>query len=288
MLPLVKYTLIITEKPEAASRIASALDSKGTPKKNIENGVPYFLVKREDDLVVVPALGHLYTVSNKQKGKKGYPVFDYQWIPKYLVERGATRSRRWIETITRLAENADRFIDACDYDVEGSIIGYSIIKYACENKENVAQRMKFSTLTEDELERAYTALLPQLDFPLIEAGLTRHEVDWLYGINLSRALTTAARKCSRRYVTLSSGRVQGPTLSFLEKRERKIKSFVPIPYWMVKAEVEIGGHVYEADYEKRSLSKDEAEELINICGGKKGKIDKVEKRKFDRVPPYTF
>ena len=37
-------------------------------------------------------------------------------------------------------------------------------------------------------------MLPHLDFALVEAGLTRHEVDWLYGINLSRALTTAVKK----------------------------------------------------------------------------------------------
>ncbi len=35
-----KYTLIITEKPDAAQRIADALDEKGKSKKTEENGVP--------------------------------------------------------------------------------------------------------------------------------------------------------------------------------------------------------------------------------------------------------
>lgn len=50
-----KYTLIITEKPDAAQRIAQALDHEGKPKKIEEKGVPYFLAHRGRKLVVVPA-----------------------------------------------------------------------------------------------------------------------------------------------------------------------------------------------------------------------------------------
>jgi DNA topoisomerase-1 len=119
-----------------------------------------------------------------------------------------------------LAKDADNFIDACDYDIEGSIIGYCILKYACGNKEGISKRMKYSTLTKEELEKSYAEALPHLDFALIEAGRTRHEVDWLYGINLSRALTIAAKDWSGKYATLSTGRVQGPTLRFLSGKEK--------------------------------------------------------------------
>ena len=68
---------------------------------------------------------------------------------------------------------------------------------------------------------------------LIESGRTRHEVDWLYGINLSRALTFAARNWSGRYSTLSTGRVQGPTLTFLAAKERELIHFVSKSYWKI-------------------------------------------------------
>jgi len=74
---LEKYTLIITEKPDAANRIATALDVEGKPKKNVRNGVPYYKVFREGNIVVVPALGHLFTIKAKKKGQM-HPVFDYQ------------------------------------------------------------------------------------------------------------------------------------------------------------------------------------------------------------------
>ncbi|RLI20183.1 DNA topoisomerase I, partial [Candidatus Bathyarchaeota archaeon] len=206
-----KYTLIITEKPDAALRIASALDKKGKAKKFEDSGVPYYVAERDRKIVVVPAIGHLYTVAEERRGRNYYPVFSFRWVPRYVAERGAKQIRTWIETISKLANDADVFVDACDYDIEGSLIGYCILKYACGDKEDVSKRMKYSTLTKKELENSYAKMLPRLDFALIEAGRTRHEVDWLYGVNLSRALTIAARDWSGKYATLSTGRVQGPT-----------------------------------------------------------------------------
>ena len=284
-----KYTLIITEKPDAARRIAMALDAEGKPQKVLESGVPYHVAKRSEEIVVVPALGHLYTVADQKRGKQNYPVFDFRWVPRYLAERGASRIRTWLKVISKLAENADRYVDACDYDIEGSIIGYSILKYACGGKEKTAQRMKYSTLTKDELEKAYGDLSEHLDFALIEAGLTRHEVDWLYGINLSRALTAAAKNYSGRYATLSTGRVQGPTLNFLETREERIKCFVPTPYWSIKAEVKIDKTIFKAEYEKNAIeTKAEADAVVNSCKGKDGEIEKIEVNEFKQMPPLPF
>jgi len=284
-----KYTLIITEKPDAAQRIAQALDSKGKPKKVEENGVPYFLAHRDRELVVVPAIGHLYTIIHERGRRNYYPVFNFKWAPRHLAERGAKQIRTWIETISKLANDAEEFIAACDYDLEGSLIGYCILKYACENKEAVAKRMTFSTLMKSELEKAYEEPLPQLNFALIEAGRTRHEVDWLYGINLSRALTLAARRWSGRYSTLSTGRVQGPTLKFLIEREKGIRSFVPTPFWEIRAEVEINKSTYEVEYERKRIEKKaEADAVVRACTDKTGEIKKVGVRKFRQKPPIPF
>jgi len=284
-----KYTLIITEKPDAAQRIASALNEKGKAKKTEDNGVPYYVAQRDKEIVVVPALGHLYTVAEERKGRNYYPVFNFRWAPRHTVERGAKQIRTWIETISKLANEANVFVDACDYDIEGSVIGYCILKYACGNKENISKRMKYSTLTKEELEKSYTELLPHLDFALIEAGGTRHEIDWLYGVNLSRALTISARNWSGKYATLSTGRVQGPTLKFIVTREKSIRSFVPAPYWEVKAEVKISRSVFEAEYEKDKIEiKNEADTLLNECKGKNGQVEKIDVRRFQQKPPVPF
>ncbi len=53
-----------------------------------------------------------------------------------------------------------------------------------------AKRMKFSTTTIPDLQNAYANLMP-LDMNNFYAGEARHMLDWLWGINLSRALTSA-------------------------------------------------------------------------------------------------
>jgi len=281
--------LIITEKPDAAQRIATALDQKGKPKKTEENGVPYYVAKLDKEIVIVPALGHLYTVAQETGGRNYYPVFRFKWVPRYAAERGAKQIRAWVQTISKLAKDADSFIDACDYDIEGSIIGYCILKYACGNKEGSSKRMKYSTLTKEELEKSYAEPLPRLDFALIEAGRARHEVDWLYGVNLSRALTIAARDWSGKYATLSTGRVQGPTLKFLAAREKSIRTYVPAPYWEIRAEIEIDGKVFEAEYEKETIDvKQEANGILDACKGKGGTVDKIEVKQFQQSLPLPF
>ncbi|MEM3703926.1 MAG: DNA topoisomerase I, partial [Candidatus Bathyarchaeia archaeon] len=286
---MASYTFIITEKPDAAPRIASALDLKGKAKKMEENGVPYYVAERDRQIIVVPTIGHLYTVADVRSGRNYYPAFSFRWVPRYVVERNAKQTRVWLETISKLAKDADTYIDACDYDIEGSIIGYCILKYACGSKEGVAKRMKYSTLTKNELEKSYDELLPKLDFALIEAGKTRHEIDWLYGVNLSRALTIAAKDWSGKYATLSTGRVQGPTLRFLVAREKSIRSFVPTPYWEIRAEVEVDGKVFEAEYEKGVIEiKKEAQKTIDECKGKDGTVEKIEVKQFQQMPPTPF
>jgi DNA topoisomerase-1 len=119
---LAKYMLVITEKPDAANRIANALDAGGQAKKAVSNNVPHYLAYNNGSIIVVPALGHLYTISGKKKSRRDYPVFDYQWVPKYQTERKVTFIRVWLKVIADLAKNADNFVDACDFDIEGSII----------------------------------------------------------------------------------------------------------------------------------------------------------------------
>ncbi len=285
-----KYTLIISEKPDAANRIAAALDDKGKTMRETDSGVPFFAAKNGDkDIIVASALGHLYTVAGTKKGEWDYPVFDYQWVPRWMAEKGASKIRTWLKVLSKLAENAEEFVDACDYDIEGSIIGYSILKYACNSKEKTAKRMKYSTLTREELREAFTNLLPHIDFALVEAGLARHEVDWLYGINLSRALTLAAKSSSGMYATLSTGRVQGPTLKYLEIREKNIRSFVPTPFWSLTAKIGIDDRVFDLEYEKKAIeTKAEANAIAADCKVKEGQIDKIDVKEFQQNPPVPF
>ena len=282
--------LILCEKPDAAARLAKALNEAGKVRERKLKGVPYYEASRDGNkLIVISALGHLYTVAPKIEDRDVYPVFDFYWAPRYEVERNSGQTRKWIEAISRLSKDAQEYVLATDYDIEGATIGYTVLKYACGGKDTEAKRMKFSTLTADELRKSYEKMLPHIEFSTAEAGMCRHLVDAIYGINLSRAMTTAAKRWSGKYTTISTGRVQGPTLKFLVEREKEINTFVPTPYWTVKALIEIGGSTYEAEYEKKSIGiLEEANSIVRACAGKIGTITKIDVRKTRQNPPTPF
>jgi len=282
--------LLLCEKPSAARRVANALDEKGKPQKRQINNISYYEANRDGKtLLVVPALGHLYTVAPSERNRNIYPVFDFKWVPRYEAERDAQETRVWIDVISKLSLKAEDYVLATDYDVEGATLGYTILKYACRDKEKQAKRMKFSTLTAKELRESYNNLLEHIEFPIVEAGECRHFLDAIYGINLSRAMTVAAKRWSGKYATLSTGRVQGPTLKFLVEREKIINSFVPTPFWSIKATVEINGSVFDVEYEQDVIgTRDEAQKIVDECRGKKGKITKIEIRRFRQNPPPPF
>jgi DNA topoisomerase-1 len=284
-----KFKLIIAEKPDAARRIAAALGQKiiSNPKRG---ELPLYEVARNGERIkIMAALGHLYTLKQSGKGWD-YPVFDVGWVPKYEAEKSAENTRPFIERFQELSLDTDSFIVATDYDIEGETIAYCILKYACGDEAlRKAKRMKFSTLTDQELTEAYEHPLPQIDFRMTDAGETRHKIDWLFGINISRALILAVKRSTGRYRTLSTGRVQGPTLTFIANRENAIRSFIPTPYWAINAKTEIEGRTFALEYSKDRISTwNEAEQITTRCQCKDGVVKEIDKKQTRNPPPYPF
>lgn len=222
--------LIITEKPQAALKIASAL---GTPRKYSDEKVSWYEVEHDGKkIIVASAVGHLYNLTYS-KGQKGWPIFETEWEPSY-EKKSAAFTKKYYEVLVNLCRKAKEIIIATDFDIEGEVIGWNVLRFIC--KEKSAKRMKFSTLTKDELVKSFENPLSELAWNNAYAGEARHIVDWLYGINLSRALMSAI-KTSGLFRILSIGRVQGPALKIIVDREREISSFKPEPYWQVFAKI---------------------------------------------------
>lgn len=289
-----QIAIVIAEKPTAAKRIAESFlpESKVNTIKN--GDLIYYEVEFPDKIYrVIPALGHLYTLKQVKKSWT-YPTFETYWIPSYEVKKGplSSKIKKTIELFKELSKDADYFISACDYDIEGSLIAYLILKEALgDSAVEKARRAKFSTLTKKDLQNAFANLSPKLDFNLIEAGLTRHEVDWLFGINLTRALTLAIKNSSGNFKILSTGRVQGPTLSFVVKREIELNTFIPTPFWVIDAAIEIDGKKYPIEYYKsRIMSEVEAKEIVDICKGQNLELidTKTSTKKISRPTPFNL
>ncbi len=220
--------LVITEKPSVALRVATTLGDGKFDRKN-ENGINYYEIETKNNkLFVVAAVGHLFTIVGNSSN---FPILEVKWSPAYKL-KNKEYTKKYLDVALEIARKCDFFINACDYDVEGTVIGTNIIKEVNQNNFKNAKRMKFSTTTNEDILKAYENLLP-LDINNFYAGEVRHMLDWLWGINLSIALTRSVYNSNYNKNSLSIGRVQGPSLGLLTKREIEISKFVPKPFWKI-------------------------------------------------------
>ena len=281
--------MLITEKPTAARRIAHALDENKAPTEVKKRGASYYDCKRgDDDLIVVYALGHLFELKQTVKGWT-YPRMETSWVPKYEVEKKATQTKPIINLIRRLSKDIDTFVVATDYDIEGSLIGYLTLKYACNAEPEKACRMFFSTLTDSDIQNAFDNMADELDFPMIEAGQVRHEIDWLYGINLTRALTLAVKNTAGWFKIVSTGRVQGPALSFVAEREQSINLFVPDPYWVIEAKTMHNDVEIDLEYSKKRVeTMNDADDIVRALDGQTAIVDSINRRTTTQQPHPPF
>jgi len=284
------YELIITEKPQAALKIASSL---GKAIKKNGKGVAYYEINRDGkEIVVACAVGHLFTLK-QEKARQKLPVFDIEWIPNYLARKNDF-TKRYYDTLLKLAKGAGSLTVATDYDIEGEVIGWNIVRFIGNQKD--ANRMKFSTLTTKELDKAYENKSKNIDWGQAIAGETRHYLDWFYGINLSRALMNAI-KTTGSFRLMSIGRVQGPSLNLIVQKEKEIQAFKSKTYWQVFITIKQDsndpslknkGPKLELKHNKDLFNKKDLEKFKDL----KGKTTQVNTNKTEQIlppnPPFNL
>jgi len=267
--------LIITEKPQAAEKISSAL-SGNTANRYTESGVSFYeFSKNNERIIVASAVGHLFNLTYT-KGQTGWPIFKTEWQPSYETKSGSF-TRKYYSLLKKLSRRAKEVVIATDFDIEGEVIGWNVLRFICE--KSTAKRMKYSTLTTQELIDSYDSLLSEPHWGNAYAGETRHILDWLYGINLSRALMSAIKKTGS-FKILSIGRVQGPALKVIVDREREIQNFKSEPFWRVIAL----SNGLEFRHPKDIFSEPDLEQFKNLSEC----LASTEKRNQSIEPPHPF
>ena len=213
-------TLYLCEKPSQARALAKQLGAS----------------KTEDDVyigggnVVLNAYGHLLNLAMPADyGHSGpwnlntLPILPQKWEWKVKAEyqQQYNKIAVWLERIKTV-------VIATDPDDEGEVIGRQIL-YELGFKGNI-MRLWVSALDPNSLKQALGNLLPlSATNTAYHAGCARRQLDWLYGINLSRALSVISGQRT------SVGRVTTRLLSELVKREMEIRRFTPIPYYTATA-----------------------------------------------------
>jgi DNA topoisomerase-3 len=155
---------------------------------------------------------------------------------------GKKETQSQFKVIERLLRQVDDVVISTDADREGEVIARELLEYC--RWDGPVQRLWLSALDEMSIRAALQDLRPGAEtLGMYHAGLGRARADWLIGMNLSRLYTLLAVQSGFDGV-VSVGRVQTPTLALVVRRDREIATFIPKPFWQVKALMSAGGELF--------------------------------------------
>lgn len=236
-------------------------------------------IKLATGIKTIPAAGHLLGLKPKERLWEP-PYFDLEWVtPK-------KKTREKLDKMVKKIREADEVIIGTDFDAEGQLIAYNILKEAGIEPTDV-KRMKFSSLEMDELKGAYEN---PIDFDLLMAksAETRHYLDWFFGMNISKALTIRMKRgmdTQKRYFLTPVGRVQTPVLNYLALRENEIQEFLGVDEWKVNVYGVIPGE--NTVFDITMLFLENEDKVAEVTTWRRGKVESIIEHERERsfLPP---
>lgn len=283
--------LFIAEKPQYAKIIAQALGNARPQKGYIDCG---------DDKVTW-CVGHLLQLVTPTEINPTYAQWSKDYLPMQLrparlkpIERTADQ----FEVVAGLIKQADEIIHAGDPDEEGQLLVDEVLEY-CNNTSPVKRLM----LKDPNLEAAKKALQNLVDnkqfHGLYLKALARSVADYVYGLNMTRAYTVAARERGYDGV-ISIGRVQTAVLALVVNRTLLNQSHVASFYYDIYGDMNINGNSVKAkfvvpddadfpiDNKKRISDKEAANKIAQACNGKDVSVISAEIQEKKTSVPLPF
>ncbi len=279
----VSKTLVIAEKPSVGRDLANALPGSFTSSDGYLESEEY---------VVTFAVGHLVELAEPDaydERFKKWRMADLPIVPDaFRLQPRDAKSKKQLKLVHKLLkrDDVDRVINACDSGREGELIFAYIWDTADVDKP--VERLWINSMTKTAIRDGFERLRPGSQLkPLEAAARSRSEADWLVGMNATRAATIRGRAWVGGVVSL--GRVQTPTLAMIVRREREIQAFVPVPYWLVRAQFDprYEGLWFEGD-ETRLKEGARADEIVEKVSGKGGTVASVERKQQSERAPLLY
>jgi len=206
-------------------------------------------------------------------------------IPKNIGIKPLPKTGQQLKAIKQLAHRKDikEFVIATDAGREGELVARWILEWVHFDKP--VKRLWISSQTNKAIKEGFKKLKTAKEYDaLYESALARSKADWLVGLNISRALTVKYED------SLSAGRVQTPTLSFVRQQEKQIDKFRPQTYYVIELEVagQKAARMQKNPYEIKEQQ--EAQNLITQMSQHAGTVVSVnEKNKTENAPlPYDL
>ena len=276
-------TVIICEKPSVMRTVANALGAKKGNGDSITNsdGSLYVTSVGGHFLELYKADEYKYGENTKQKDlwkDVPLPIIPDEFLYK-VKDDSWVKSR--LKSILALCKECDTIVNCGDADREGQIIIDEIlIKYGfLGNKNKKIKRMWLPTQTDEDIQKAYKNLSDNDDYSNIRnEGFARANIDWLYGINLTRLMSLKAG------ITFRTGRLIVPIVKYIYDREMTIKNFVSKPYFVVKNNENVALTTKEK-WETKTEAEKQMEELNKIG---KAKVVDIKEKDVKQNPKKLF
>lgn len=171
------------------------------------------------DYVVKASIGHIRDLPKKL----GVDV-ENNFQEEYEILPSKTKV---VTDLKNTAKNAQEIILATDPDREGEAISWHLIEAIKPPKSIPVSRVLFSEITPNGIAKAMSTPTT-INYRLVDAQRARRVLDRLVGYSVSQVLWNKVRR------GLSAGRVQSVAARLIVDLERKITSFNPIEYWVIK------------------------------------------------------
>ncbi|WP_349764268.1 DNA topoisomerase [Fusobacterium sp. SYSU M8D902] len=270
--------LIIAEKPSLAKNIANALGVKERKDGYIENS----------EYIVSWAFGHIFELysiynylnDNEIKWKEiPLPFIPGKFLYKLKNDEGIKKQFKILkELINR--NDVTEIINCGDADREGQLIIDNIIKEIGTTK--AIKRLWLPEQTEETIRKEIRNLKNNENYRnLYNEGLSRTELDWLLGINLTVYLTVKSGQ------KLACGRVLIPIVKYIYDRDMEIKNFISKKYYQVEGILEKDNIKVTLTDERKEDTKEKANEIAKKLSGKV-KIIEIEKKEITKQPSKLF
>ena len=271
--------VIVAEKPSVARDLARVLGCD----------------RREDGFfegpkaIVTYAIGHLVnlpmpeTLNPAWAGawtRQKLPMIPAAW--QYVVNPKTAEQFAIVKRLLNASATTE-VVNAADAGREGEAIFRRI--YSMAGCRKPVLRFWASSLTEEAIRESLARLRPAADFDaLADSAQTRAEIDWLWGMNYTRAYTIT------NGVLCTVGRVQTPTLALIVAREAQITGFVKTFFYQLHAQ--LPGFVAKALNKEGKFDfedKPDVEAIQRaIPPGADALIESVDIKQSRRQPPQLY
>ena len=222
------YSIVyLAEKHSIAEALADVLPGRSVKRNGyIECG----------SAAVTWLSGHLLEQAPPEAYDPAYKRWSRETLPivpevfKYTVRRDRNIPKQ-LAVIKNLLRESPSAVNAADFDREGQLLVDEVLELV--RYKGQVLRLKTRALDRTSLTRELGRMAPDGEFAgMRDAARARSELDWLAGMNLTRAMTIHGRSVSPSGV-LSLGRVQTPTLALVVERDETIENFVPKTFYKV-------------------------------------------------------